>query len=72
MKQLPRDTNMFEVRSHASDYGHVMSIDLWDVKDSKTAVVEYVCEKDVVKALDAFDGRRMQDWYMVLKCSIVD
>ena len=68
---MPNDMTIPELHSITSDYGDVMSIDLWDEKDSKTAVIEYVCEKDAVKALNELDNRRMMDWNKRLMCSIV-
>ena len=60
-----------ELHSITSDLGDVMSIDLWDEKDSKTAVIQYACEKDVVKVVNDLHYRRMEDWDKVLMCSIV-
>ena len=80
MKRMPKDMTVSELEEIVSTvegvmYGpvvEVMNIELWDEKDSRTAVVEYVHEKNVMKAINRFDGRRMTGHDMCVRCIFVD
>ena len=81
MKRMPKAMTINELEEMCStleDTGRkthrvkLMSIDLWDEKNSKTAVVEYAHEKDVMDAINMFDGRWLEDHDGFLICSIVD
>ena len=71
IRWLPEDITIGEVRRLMADFGDVMSIDLWDLNDAKTAVIEYVRECDVEKAFHGFYGRRMADGYLLVTCNVV-
>ena len=61
VQDLPKDTHIFEVRKWGREHGKVFAVDLWEEKDTKSAIIEYVQEEDAVKAVNEFNGRHMAD-----------
>ena len=68
IEQIPLDMTIAELEDICFNYGEVLSTRLWKEMQWKTGLIEYKREGEVLKALRALDGRKMQDWDFKLKC----
>jgi len=72
MWQLPADFEEDELLEVATDFGRVISHDLWSEKNQMCAMVEYETREQALAALGQIHNRKMEGWHMLLKTLVCD